>query len=66
MQSQKLKAKLVEKSINYELGAKKLGISKNTFSKKMNNIGKFTLFEANKLADLLEMDDLEKVEIFLD
>lgn len=65
MQSQKLKAKLVEKGVNYELCAKKLEISKNTFSKKMNNIEKFTLLEASKLADLLEMSYREKIEIFL-
>ncbi len=60
----KLKAKLVEMGFDYEYCAKELGISKNTFTKKINNIEKFSIPQANKLADLLKLSKEEKLLIF--
>ncbi|WP_346698616.1 helix-turn-helix transcriptional regulator [Thomasclavelia spiroformis] len=60
----RLKAKLVEMGFSYEYCAKELGISKNTFTKKINNVEKFSIPQANKLAEILKLSQEEKVLIF--
>ena len=60
----RLKAKLVEMGFSYEYCANELGISKNTFTKKINNVEKFSIPQANKLAEILKLSQEEKVLIF--
>ena len=60
----RLKAKLVEMGFSYDYSAKELGISKNTFTKKINNVEKFSIPQANKLAEILKLSQEEKVLIF--
>ena len=61
----KLKAKLVELSMTYASCAKKMGISTNTFTKKVNNIDKFSVTQVNQLSEILGLTQEEKVSIFL-
>lgn len=62
----KLKGKIVEKKLTYEKCAIFLGITKVTFVKKINCKTQFTLDEIRKIAQLLELSDDEKVNIFFD
>lgn len=50
-----IRAKIVEKGMNQKIVAEKIGMSEKTFSIKMNN-GKFGLDEAERLIQLLEID----------
>lgn len=61
----KLKAKLVELGMTYALCAKKMGISTNTFTKKVNNVDKFSVTQVNQLSEILGLTQEEKVAIFL-
>lgn len=61
----KLKGKLVEKGKTYQDGAETIGVSTNTFSDKINGKRKFYVDEVNKLSDLLELTNEEKIDIFL-
>lgn len=65
MNERKLKAKLVELGMNYEHCANALNMSTNTFTKKINNVEKFTVLEANKFAKILGLSNEEKLNIFL-
>ena len=65
MNSKLLKVKLFEKGMSYEDCSSKLGISKNAFSTKVNDINKFKVIEVNKLSDLLMLSKAEKCENFL-
>lgn len=65
MQTNKLKAKLVEKGINVETLADLIGVERSTLYRKLNNGEKITLGEANKIKDVLGMTAQESVEIFL-
>lgn len=62
----KLKGKMREKAVTYEMGAEKLGVSITTFNKKMNGQSSFMVEEAEKLGRLLDMSNDEKISIFLD
>lgn len=61
----KLKAKLVEMGFSYSYCAEQLGISTNTFTNKMKNVKKFSIPQVNKLSEVLQLTDEEKVNIFL-
>lgn len=66
MNVNKLKAKVVEKGINIETLASKLGISNATMYRKLNNSNnKLTVGEAVKIKNILEIQDSEAIEIFL-
>lgn len=60
-----LKAKISEKKTSYKECAKALNVSTNTFSNKMNEITKFTTYEAFLLSEFLKLTQEEKVDIFL-
>lgn len=64
-QINKLKGKLAEKRKTYNDCAKALGITTASFCHKVNCKTFFTIVEAKKLADYLEMSDEEIVSIFL-
>lgn len=61
----KLKGKMREMGKTYEDGAKFLGITTTTFSKKMNGESKIYVDEANLLSEFLKLTAQEKIEIFL-
>lgn len=51
-----LRAKIVENGMTQREVAKQIGVSEKTFSLKMNN-GKFGLDEAEKMIDLLKIEN---------
>lgn len=65
MNLNKLKGKLVEKQKTYEDCSIYLGISTTSFNNKMNGKSKFYVDEINELSKLLGLNNLEKVDIFL-
>lgn len=65
MNCNKLKGKLIEKGMTYEDCSTILNISITAFSNKMNGKSVFTVPEANKLSNALDLDNIEKCEIFL-
>lgn len=61
----KLKAKLVERSMSVEDLAQKMGINKATLYRKMGNGGVgFTVKDANLIVDILGLSLQEAMEIF--
>lgn len=65
MKSNKLKAKIMEKGKNYDDCAKYIGVNPSTFCQKVNLLRDFKLQEVNKLCDFLELNESEKIDIFL-
>ena len=64
MNVNKLKAKMVEKGMNVETLASKINIDRSSLYRKLNNMEKITIGEANKMKEVLEMSVSEAVEIF--
>lgn len=60
-----LKGKMVEKGINAETLAKKVGMDRSTMYRKLGNIEKITIGEANKITAVLELTGSEASAIFL-
>ena len=65
MNINKLKGKIVEKEMNVEVLADKIGINRATLYRKLANAENITIGEALRMKDALEMSDEEAVEIFL-
>lgn len=65
MNLSKLKGKLKEKGKTYKDGAEKIGQSVACFSNKMNGHSNFDVYEAAILCEWLEMDEKERLDIFL-
>jgi DNA-binding XRE family transcriptional regulator len=65
VQTDKLKGIMIEKKATYEDGAKAIGVSVTTFSKKMNGKCKFYVEEAEKLSNFLDLSNEERCFIFL-
>ena len=65
MNTNKLKGKLVEKSVTYADCAKIIGVSVTTFSSKMNGTSKFYVEEAQALSEFLKLSNSDRVDIFL-
>lgn len=65
MNSQKLKAKIMECGKNVPEVSRFLGISPSTFYRKANGDGDFTVGEAEKMGRLLNMNKEEMTHIFL-
>ncbi|WP_250277248.1 helix-turn-helix transcriptional regulator [[Clostridium] colinum] len=59
--TRKLKGLLIENGYTQADVAKKLGISLNSFSRKINNKTQFNLTEAFLLKNILKISDMEKV-----
>lgn len=55
----KLRGRIVEKYGSQAAFARAFGVSKNTFSKKMNNKTRFTSGDIVKMADMLGIPDSE-------
>lgn len=64
MNVRKLKGKMVEKGFNVETLAAKMGIDKSTLYRKLNEGEKFTIGDAQKVKDELELTDDEAKDIF--
>jgi plasmid maintenance system antidote protein VapI len=60
----KLKGKIVEKGMNVETVAKRIGIERSSMYRKLNNFEKITIGEARKLKDVLELSNEEASAIF--
>lgn len=65
MKLNKLKAKIIEKGLNVEGLADRVGIERSTLYRKLNNFDKITIGEAIKMKAALEMTDAEATDIFL-
>ena len=66
MKIAKLRGKIAEAGITQGFIAGKLGISENSLSAKMKEKRPFSVLEAEKLCDLLRIDDsAERADIFL-
>ena len=57
--SNKIRARIVELGLTQKQVAEKIGISEKTFSLKINN-GKFGLDEADKMIKVLKIDEPDK------
>jgi len=55
----KLRGRIVEKFGSQAAFARAFGVSRNTFSKKMNNKTRFTSGDIVKIAEMLEISDSE-------
>lgn len=64
MNIQKLKGKIVERGMNVEALADKLGIDRSTLYRKLNAGEKFTIGEAQKIKASLDLTDNEASDIF--
>lgn len=60
----KLRALIIENNLTNETVAKKIGISKQSFSMKVNNKREFKASEINKLAILLKLNTADITQIF--
>ena len=61
-----LRSKMVEKRINGEEMAQKIGINTSTFYRKMKSDGmSFTVGQMHKIAEVLELSHEEAASIFL-
>lgn len=62
----KLRGKLAERKMTFADGAQVVGVSELTFSAKINEKTKsgFSVVEASKLSDVLELTNEEKLKIF--
>jgi transcriptional regulator with XRE-family HTH domain len=60
----KVKAKMVEKSMNQEEMAAELNMSIATFNRKVNGLTDFTLTELKKIAEILDIGGEKYQEYF--
>ena len=65
MNLQKLKEIINEKGFKFDFIAKKLNITSETFSRKMNGKNEFKISEVKTLNELLNLNELEYKNIFL-
>lgn len=65
MNINKLRGKIVERGMKVGTLATLIGIDRSTMYKKLNEGEKFTIGEARKMKDALEMSNDEACEIFL-
>lgn len=65
MKTNKLKGKIVEKGMNVEALADKIGLERSTLYRKLNNFEKISIGEAMRMKVALEMTDDEAISIFL-
>ena len=65
MNINKLKGKIVEKEMNVETLAAKIGLDRSSLYRKLNNGEKITIGEANKIKTALDLSNEDACEIFL-
>jgi transcriptional regulator with XRE-family HTH domain len=64
MNSNKLKARMVERGINGQTLSREIGISESAFYRKLNGTSEFTQGEIKAIAQALEMDTESMLAIF--
>lgn len=64
MDVRKLKAKVIERGMNVETLAAKLGVDRSTMYRKLGEIEKFTVGEARKIKEELGLTGEEARDIF--
>lgn len=64
MDVNKLKGKIVEKGMNVETVAERIGVDRSSLYRKLNNFEKITIGEANRLKDVLGLSDDDANSIF--
>lgn len=64
MNTQKLKAKIVENGMNVERLAELVDIDRSSMYRKLNNFEKITIGEAKKIKSVLGLSDEEASDIF--
>lgn len=64
MDVNKLKGKIVEKGMNVETVAERIGVDRSSLYRKLNNFEKITIGEANRLKDVLGLSDEDANAIF--
>ena len=65
MDLQMLKGKIVEKGMNVETLAEKIGVDRSSLYRKLNNFEKITIGEARKMKAILGLTAKEASQIFL-
>lgn len=65
MKRNRLKAKMVENGMSVETVASAIGMERSKLYRKLNNFEKFTIGDATKIKDVLNMTDQEAIDIFL-
>ena len=65
MNATKLKNKILEKGLNIAKTAELIGMNKSSLYRKLNGFEKFTVAEAVKLKNVLDLNNFEALEIFL-
>jgi transcriptional regulator with XRE-family HTH domain len=65
MNKLELQAEMKRKNFTYESLAKVLGISHNSFWRKINGMNEFTLSEVQKIVEALNINESKFKEIFL-
>ena len=65
MNLNKLKGKIIEKGLNVETLAERIGVDRSSMYRKLNNFEKITIGEAKKIKDVLGLSNEEASSIFL-
>lgn len=65
MNANKLKGKIVENGLNIAKTADLIDIHRSSFYRKLNGFDTFTVNEATKIKEVLNLTNLEALEIFL-
>ena len=63
MNINKLRAKIVEKGLNVESFSRLIGVNRSSMYRKLNN-GRFTIAEALRIKEALELSTKEASDIF--
>ena len=63
MNVQKLRGKIVEKGMNVETLAKKIGVNRSSMYRKLNNYN-LTIGEVSKIKEALDLSNEEATDIF--
>lgn len=65
MDSNKLKGKIIERGLNVEMLAERIGVDRSSMYRKLNNFEKITIGEAKKIKAVLKLSNEEASFIFL-
>lgn len=66
MNSNKLKAKIIEKGFSIADFSEAIGMDYSAFNRRMNNFEKFSIGEAKTIKEVLNLSDSEATSIFFD
>lgn len=65
LNANKLKDKIVEKGLTISKVSELACINRTSLYRKLNNHGKFTINEASRIKEVLELSNSESIDIFL-